>query len=210
MAIKKSLQKLPENERKLIEDESRRNVLERVQKHRLNKILNASKESHKSAPVNFENSFKTKNTLGKAIAKVKRAMPQSPTRKKAVLSRLLDAYDLTDQNEIILNSSLGKNKQNLGRPCPNLETVHSVEKFFLRDDVSRVSPNSKDVKFYINRVTGKKESHSTRYLLMTMKEVLAKYKEENGISLDSGRYLIIRVILLLFLFILFKTMGNRI
>lgn len=76
--------------------------------------------------------FKTPQVEGKLMKKVKLALNGTPDQNKSILQSLMN--DLRD---------VEPNSRKNGHELP-AETKKEIEKFYLRDDISRASPNTKD------------------------------------------------------------------
>lgn len=167
------------SKRQTIMAERRRKTLERVRKCREKK----KKKNVVDSIVDCINAYKSSCSLGKAVARAKRSLPTSSTHRKAVLCKLVGEYDRDEVKQIIFNDSLRNVKKNNNNSY-KAEAIKSVTEFFLRDDITRVSPNVKDVMQCLNPLTKELESHPTRHLLLTIREAYAKYIEEMDSSVN--------------------------
>lgn len=140
--VKNSRKRKQENEQTLsnkvrnkINDERKRNVRERVAKCRR---LKKAKEQNRVTPIQsgetIPTAFKTTSSLGKAAARVRRALPKSPRKTCAVIRKLY-----TDHVEPI------NIQQKSGGTALSPTTEKAVVEFYLRDDISRQAPGRKDV-----------------------------------------------------------------
>lgn len=119
--------------------------------------------------------YSNRNTLGKAIAKTRRALPQEVDRQVIVVSNLIHTFDHETKKRILENAGMMKRI----RPADlNIGFEQAVRAFYERDDISRVSPNSKDCR-RIKNATGDKEIRQLRFLMFTLKEVHALFLEES-------------------------------
>ena len=82
-----------------------------------------------------ETAYKTPQTLGKAVRRVKKALPNSPRKIKVVVSKLAD-ISISGVKKFHLSHSSN-------RKLPET-TKAFVEKFFLLDSVSRQAPGIRD------------------------------------------------------------------
>lgn len=114
-------------------------------------------------------------TLGKAVSKVTRAFPTSPTRKKAVLARIISS--MAEEEKVELANAI-KSPPAKKQYVPNVMINKAIKEFLARDDVSRVSPNARDVKEYLCPDTGNKILLPKRHMVLTMKEAFALFDEE--------------------------------
>lgn len=154
---------LNENEKLLKEQRKKDTTRKRIYRE---KIKNARLEmkQEKLGP------YKSCQTLGKALCKVKKALPCKPEYKETVLRELLKNINTNTSNQQgsnIKNRNIGisDNEQKL------------VENFFFRDDVSRQAPGKRDVKSLKNS-TGQKEVFQIQHMVMTIKEAYSLFKEE--------------------------------
>lgn len=151
---------------------------ERVQKCRerkrlakLNKMNISNKESTVLSDMNSSGYSSTKS-LGKAVCKATRALPVSPSKKKAVLARIMSKMNDEDKQELV--SVFARKKKYV----PNKILIDAIRKFYERDDVSRVSPKIRDVKEYLCPTTGDKILLPKRHMTLTVKEAFAIFDEE--------------------------------
>lgn len=155
-------------------------TLERVQKHRKQaksqnnvSIDNQRHESNLAEIVG--EAYKSCQTLAKAVKKVKNALPTSPRKKKAVLSHIVSNLDEVDKGTVI---DVVTNRQKYTRKCIPAGLSGFIRNYFERDDISRMSPNTKDVKKYKCPETGEDLFLPTRHMLFSVKEAHALFVEE--------------------------------
>lgn len=126
----------------------------------------------KSATKVTAKGYRTRQTLGKAVKKVNKALPPSLKRKKAVLAKLVHSLDEDDRNELMdAISSVSKRTSNSAM----IEDIHD---FYERDDISRMSPKMRDVRKSIDAETGEQVITPTRHMILTVKEAYAVFTEE--------------------------------
>lgn len=126
--------------------------------------------------------FGTVQTLGRAVRKVARVLPTSPRKKKAVLTHLV--ANMNESDKSILVNVVSNSKFKRGAAKPHLIT--SIRKFYERDDISRASPKTDDVKTYECPETGEKLYLPTRHMLLSLREAYALFVEESN-KKDIGR-----------------------
>ena len=103
---------------------------ERVRLHRKRKTEeNLHWNSQASVQTSKDPPYKTPQSFGKAIHKVKKALPKSPRKKKAVLHKLASTVDL-DSSETIESPTVSSN-----RKLP-ADLITKVQQFFLREILS--------------------------------------------------------------------------
>jgi len=112
--------------------------------------------------------YSCKQTLGKAICKIKNALPKNPEKQKTVIAHL--AYEKVP--DLII-----KKKQN-ARHSYSTETIEHVKMFYARDDISRQAPGKRDTKSVKNPNTGEREMIQKRHMIMTIKEAFSLYTNE--------------------------------
>lgn len=154
-------------------------------KYREKKRIERSTHSEKCGDTKFKFAFGSESALGKAVAKVKRSLPKSPSKTKAVLAKILSKYDPDNKKEIMSNSEIQIKKR-----CIISElTIVEIKQFYQRDDISRLSPNVKDFVKVIDE-SGIKIQKQIRHLMYSVREVYAMYIEEfcrNNENLSSGK-----------------------
>lgn len=139
------------------------------------RLADQANKSSSLASIKFNNSYRTESALRKAVGKTKRSLPASPSKQKAVITKLLHSLNPKDKDEVIENTNSMKNKTCKGL-SPDL--IEAIEGFYQRDDISRVSPNVKDCKRFVNNTTGEKEYRQVRHLMFKLSEVHALFVEE--------------------------------
>lgn len=155
---KKELEdEMPIAELRKVLDDRRRGVRERTKKYRERKnnpliVVNEPKQSYSNSA-----------TLGKAVAKAKKSLPNSPSKKNAVLFKLLN--DVQNEDQIQLPNEIDRRTN---KP-QYLELAADIRMFFERDDVSVASPKVNDVKKYVSD-SGEQIFLPTRHMTLTLKE----------------------------------------
>lgn len=151
-------------------DIKRKKVRERVQKYR----QQLKEKNSNDVDPNYSN----RATLGKAKAKVLKALPQSAAKKKVVLVSIVNELDENERVEIlnVLSPSNQITKKSVPQSFDKL--AKDITEFYERDDVSRMSPKMRDVKKYSNKQTGNVELLPTRHMIMTIREAYALFIED--------------------------------
>lgn len=118
--------------------------------------------------------FRSKQSEGKAVKRLHRALPTSPRKYRQAVRKLAIQLDmqLTDKVD---------NDERRGRKAVGDDTVDQVNAFFLRDDISRHAPGMKDCR----RVN--EEMVQKRHLYNNISETYELYKAEHGDSNHIGR-----------------------
>ena len=147
---------------------------ERVRLHRLRKRQNLLRVKI-SQPV-----YKTPQALGKAVSKVKRALPCSPRKRKAVINTLADAVGLE-----------GKAKRLSSNQLPE-STIKAVQDFFLLDSVSRATPGRKEYVIIRSEEGTKKGKLQKKYLLYSLREAYALFSQQHPCSISFSKFCFLR------------------
>lgn len=139
------------------------------------RLADLQNKSSKLASIEFDNSYRTDSTFRKDFGKIKKSLPVSPSRGKAMIAKLYRALNSKDREEVAGNANTPKEKTYNGL---DPELIKAIREFYQRDDISRVSPNVKDCRKFVNEATGIKEYRQLRYLMYTLNEVHALFIEE--------------------------------
>lgn len=134
-----------------------------------------SKSQHTS--IQFSHSFKTYGALAKAVTKTRKTLPKSPSKKTAVIAKLV--YSLDEKNQLIIFNNKTTMKRG-GNKGVSAELVDKIELFYQRDDVSRMSPNVKDTRNFVDPKTSQKELKQIRHLVVTLKQAYDLFDKENS------------------------------
>lgn len=180
---------MSETKREQLNFENKIKSRKRVQKYRENKKQASNlgtnqlaattlipSAASKTGSGSLTHSYKTKSALAKAVTKAKKSLPSSPSKRKIVVSKLLDSFDDKDRDEIVGKQASKQNKKHWKRMSTDL--IENIEAFYERDEISRISPNVKDARYFKNAVTGQKELRQLRYLTYKLKEVRAFFVKE--------------------------------
>lgn len=128
---KNELDHMTSIEREKLKRQQRKRSRESVAKSRMKK--------KEQKAIQFQQSpYKSRCSLGKAIARTKRSLPNSPRQKKAVLRNLIESIVPSHERNIVVQNYKGKD-------ALNDETIQIVQAFYLRDDISQQAPGMKDV-----------------------------------------------------------------
>lgn len=127
-------------------------------------------------------SYKCTNTLKKAVVKAKKALPQSPSKQKAVLWHMVK--DIWPQMAEFIE------KPKTIRSTATTEEVKiKVKAFYEKDDISRCSPNRKDTMSVKDLPSGKRIHVCKRHLMMTIGEAYSLFVLENpDIKLSKSKF----------------------
>lgn len=175
---KKMMSKLTAAKRNQLLNEDRMKCRKRVANHRLNKKKNeAPKEQLPTS------SYRTKSAARKATTKTRKSLPLAPGKRNEILYRIVHSLDPADQLEIFNKKPIEKHSNGKGL-APEL--IAAIQKFYESDEISRMSPNVKDCRFFKNPLTGEKEVVQVRHMLYRLKEAyhlfLIDYTAQSGKS----------------------------
>ncbi len=148
----------------------------RVAEHRQRqKVNNLAKFAYNLQSTASDDKYKTPSAESKALSKIIRAFPSTPGKQKILLAKLFHSLDETVQLEIVLH------KTTIRRPTNAIskDLMMKVRSFYERDDISRVSPNARDVRHFVDD-SGKKELQQIRHLMYRLSEVYALFIMEYG------------------------------
>lgn len=96
-----------------------------------------------------------------AVQKVKKALPTSLDKKVAVFTNIFHSFDETIQIRIVQNRTVRKTLSN----AISAELVNELKDFYERDDISRMSPDVKGCRKFLNTVTGQQEVKPIRHMM---------------------------------------------
>lgn len=142
---------------------------ERVQKHRQ---IKKSLAIAAIRPTEL-GSYSCKQTLGKAFSKVKKSLPESPTKRIAVVQKLVRNIVPVEHQAQILNIV-----QNKATKIFSEESKEAIIEYYCADKNSWQSPGRKDTISVINATSGEKEKIAKRFLIMSVSELYANFKTE--------------------------------
>lgn len=168
-------------------DKKRQNAAERSKRYRDNKKMRAQNAAMAEKNTFVAKSYSSRATLGKAKEKAERALPESPTRKKAVLVSLFKDMDERERNELV-NVISSKPSTITSKESTKFDDIaKDVGQFYERDDISRVSPKTKDVYEQIDSLTGLAVLVPKRHMILTVREAYALYVEEKNAANKGSR-----------------------
>lgn len=154
-------------------------IRERVKKCREKAKLDITqnenqKEKNQNLSEVVAESYSCSQTLGKAVKKVSQALPASPRKQRAILAHIVSNLNDKDKETVVNVVAKSIFKRN---PVASSQLVNDVRKFYERDDISRSSPNSRDVKKYKCTETGEESFLPTRHMILSIKEAHALFVE---------------------------------
>ena len=151
---------------------------------------NASEKSKlQETPEKALGSYSSPSTLRKAVHRVHRTLPYSPSKKKAVIRQLIkETFD--KPNDLFISTK----KPPTRRSIPEDVRV-KVGEFFDRDDISWQTPEKKDVVSIKNTKTGNKikkqklhdhESVSYTHLDVYKRQSLNSLKQTDDVQIENA------------------------
>ncbi|CAH0560627.1 unnamed protein product [Brassicogethes aeneus] len=146
------------------------------------------RENKKLAQVqNYNNSglgsYKCLNTLKKAVVKTKKALPQSPTKKTAVLQQMFKEVNL--QMPTLLQKPDDRRSNN----AITDEVKKKVQAFYETDDISRASPNRKDTMSIKDSQSGERTHVAKRHMTMAVAEAYSLFVTDNpDVNLGKSKF----------------------
>lgn len=169
----------PTNHKQYIDSE-RQKAAERSKRYRQRKKITIQNDAFAGENVSVAGSYSNRATLGKAKKKVERALPGSPTRKKAVLISIFKEMDGGERNDLV-NVISGKPRTITSNELTKFDGMaKDVGQFYERDDISRVLPKIKDVQEQMNEQTGASSTVAKRHMVVTIKEAYALFIEDKN------------------------------
>jgi hypothetical protein len=161
----------------------RRKEAERKRQYRL-KLKSALVEQRELELCTPLGSYKCPQSLGKAVSRVKKVLPFSPSKKTAVIRKLV----CESFQKKVSNAIFPEDKKTSYNKLSN-EALEKIKRFFMSDDISRQAPGIKDFKSVKDKATGKRINLQKRHMNMTVKEAFALFKEENSdVNVKSSKF----------------------
>ena len=132
------LEKMRDEQKNEVLKEKKQKETERKALYRMKKKLESKQCNSKETSTPPKDAYKSRSSKGKVIARVKRNLPCSPRKRRAIVKDLareqvkIKPFACASQKKILLISMYKKDKK-------------SVINFFSRDDISRQAPGKRDV-----------------------------------------------------------------
>ena len=143
----------------------RRQAAERMRLYRERKKLKAQAPPRKCSNIG---SYNCPQSFGKAVQRVKRSLPSSPRKRDAVVRKII--CDVSTTEEVI---------QRLNTFSLTEATKQAVQEFYTSDEISRQSPEVRDVQQIKDKGCGEKIYRQKRHMNMTIREAYALFMNEN-------------------------------
>jgi hypothetical protein len=112
-------------------------------------------------------SFGSKQSLGKAVKKVTRCLPQDPSKKRLVVQAIAQSMGL-----------LGQNLHKRATRQLSSKLKDDIVQFYCRNDISYQMPGKRDT--IVVRQNGTKSTHQKRILLYNIREVHQLFLSEHS------------------------------
>lgn len=114
--------------------------------------------------------FSTRQSMGKAVKRVKERLPNSPRKLLFVAEKIAALAG----NQLLTSPTFHHAKRGLTQDTKNI-----IKQFYLQDDISRQQPGMKDVRRVKDKVTGKKRTVINCLLMFNLREVYQLFKEKH-------------------------------
>ncbi|CAH0383441.1 unnamed protein product [Bemisia tabaci] len=151
--------------------EDRRKATDRMRLHRRRKIEAAAAESCKVTSPPMLGSYSCVQTLGKAVRRIRKTLPDSPRKKAAAVRKLIFDEFSPKARKMILSTKEVKAKTSLPK-----DTEQKVIQFYINDKYSWQAPGLKDTISVKNPATGKRTKIAKRYLIMSISELYEHFR----------------------------------
>lgn len=177
--LKAGLATLPKTERtrimRLKREYTRRTVREcRKRKNGENVTATTTSSVPSTSAHTDVGSYKTPSALTKAVGKIRNSMPKTIQKTKQAVGKYLKSLDPADLHDILVDIGSVKPKSSRGISAADVKLVQS---FYERDDISRMSPNAKDCRKFVDPTTGAKEYKQLRFLMYKLADVYELFEQ---------------------------------
>lgn len=133
-------------------------------------------------PPILNSSYTTRQSLGKAVSRVSKTLPQTPVKKKQIISKILSNFSPTSKGEIF--ASARKSTSSAGRPSSGtIKNKEVVMSFLERPDISYCKPGRRDTIYCGKNENGEKVYKPKHYLLWSLKEVVDMFNNEHDFNI---------------------------
>lgn len=153
------------------------------------KSMNEVMESADAEPgVSLDNV--TPQSVGKAMQRVERALPKSPRKRVIVIGKMLSKVSPKRAKMIVKLSSMKKFKPLFQRKkrsdAIEKTQLEEIERFFSRDDISRMCPGRKE--FVSVKTSVGREHRQKRILLFNLREVHEMFLVESATKVGFSKF----------------------
>ena len=161
----------------------RRECRERVRSHRLKKKKSLSVPNTSTGSADEGKVYITPQALGNSVSRVKQVLPNSPRKRRTVISKLAKSVDGISSNS--------PNPHRNGNKQLRKSSVKCVQDFFHLDSISRQAPGRND---YVSvRSEGKKMTLQKRHIMWSLMEVYQLFlKEHPEIKIPLSKFCSLR------------------
>ncbi|XP_050500497.1 uncharacterized protein LOC126880583 isoform X1 [Diabrotica virgifera virgifera] len=156
----------------ILESKRKYETLRKQKQRERKRLAKLGEESNFPSVASELGSYKRPQSLGKAVNRVKKVLPDSPSKKQAVVRKLILEYP-----NLILTKPPRKCTTKLSD-----EVKKTVKDFFIRDDISYQAPGKRDTKSIKDPVTNKRANVQKRFLVMSVKEAYQQFIQETGLQ----------------------------
>ena len=156
------------------------------EKERLKKRKQVAQKQQKNLEKSEEKTngtFKSPQSLGRAVKKVRRSLPKENEKKTQVLSEIVNSLSPRKRRAVLESCDAAvkrrkseESRRKIRSDALSEEQLKSVENFYNRDDISRICPGKKD--FISVKTPGGRELKQKRLLLLNVKGVYELFKKE--------------------------------
>lgn len=133
-------------------------------------------------------SYMSANSFGKAVCRTKRTLPKSPSKRRAVVKKLLMEELPTAKVSVLFKEAAAKKiKDN-----PD-ETTTTVQEFYLKDYISRQQPGKRDCISVRDPTNNKRVIKQKKIMIMTILEAFQIFKNENpNVTIKKSKFFELR------------------
>lgn len=170
------------------------------EKERLKKRLQAARKRLQNPREGKEthDSFKSPQSLGKAVKKVEKSLPKQDKKKTQVLTQVVYALSPRKRRAVLESCDVAvkrrrseESERKIRSDALTEKELKVVNDFFNRDDISRICPGKKD--FLSVKTSEGREFKQKRLLLLNMNEAYELFKkEEPGLKIGRSKFASLR------------------
>ena len=157
-------------------DEYRRNARERQRRCRAKRKLlqqnQSSPSSSSASSTPLSSLYSTKQSFGKAVMRVRRSLPKSPRKKRAVVLGMASEFGLDVREDSTSYKFSVRHQSSI-----NEDMKERIKAFYFRPDIVYTMPGMKDV--MVVWTSDGKSTLRKHYLTMFLREAYKVYCEEN-------------------------------
>lgn len=150
-----------------LKEEQRERIRRRVKKCREKKKKAQLSPISQVSPIG---SYKCKQSFGKAINKLKKILPNSPSKKTAAIKKIAVDFGL---------NLIEPKQQKIGPRALQENEIQVIKEFFGSDPISRQAPGKLDTKTVKCPKTGERSKLQIRHMIMTIGEAYEEFKKSH-------------------------------